>query len=263
MGLVKQFQLQAAAAAYDCGAPASASVGAAGTDFSEELARLRAENEALKQQVVQGNDQGATREHSIGADTPMVCAPVSLPGEGNASGWEHPSSPGQWFPGQQTGQPGQQSMYRGNSGGSSDSYYSGKVSQRSSYPCLPSQHGSFPGQQGQQGRYPCQQTQPEPYPGQQGQQLQGGQAMPDANQYPSHQGGAAAGRAGDLSGGASRGCSPTSADRLQSKIETVIQSNMLETFYPPYKLQQLLQRLQQTDFKYANNTQLSTNVPVF
>ncbi len=35
-----------------------------------------------------------------------------------------------------------------------------------------------------------------------------------------------------------------------SKLQQIIQSNRLEAFYPPSKLQQLVNRLQQLDFRY-------------
>jgi len=36
---------------------------------------------------------------------------------------------------------------------------------------------------------------------------------------------------------------------MQSKIENMVRTNRLEAFYPPHKLQAVLQRLNQTDFK--------------
>lgn len=36
---------------------------------------------------------------------------------------------------------------------------------------------------------------------------------------------------------------------LMSKLQQIIQSNRLEAFYPPPKLQQVVNRLQQLDFR--------------
>ena len=50
-------------------------------------------------------------------------------------------------------------------------------------------------------------------------------------------------------GGFGQGQGSASAQGLQSKIENMVRTNRLEAFYPPNKLQQVLQRLNQTDFR--------------
>ena len=45
------------------------------------------------------------------------------------------------------------------------------------------------------------------------------------------------------------GGNPAVQQGLMSKLQQIIQSNRLEAFYPPPKLQQLVNRLQQLDFR--------------
>lgn len=211
-----------------------------------------------------------------GAPTGQGAAPAGYPSQGQpssfggASGGQpgggffpgqqqqqpRPGAPGQSaFPGQQSGQParfnesgypgqqGQQSSYPGQQG--QQSSYPG---QQSSYPGQQPQQGGYPGQQGQQqGGYPGQQAQPGGFQGQQGQQSQYGQPRPGASQSPSQQGAAGGGLGGGA--GAGYGAGSAGAQGLQSKIENMVRTNRLEAFYPPNKLQQVLQRLQATDFR--------------
>lgn len=156
------------------------------------------------------------------------------------------------YPGQQTGQQGmqqgQQNFYPGQQGG-----FNGQQGQQSSYPGQQSQQGSYPGQQGQQAGFGQQQRpqggQQSGYPGQQGQQngfsgQQSGQygQQPMGSQYQTQQG-------TQPGGGFGPGQGSASSQGLQSKIENMVRTNRLEAFYPPNKLQQVLQRLNQTDFR--------------
>ena len=47
------------------------------------------------------------------------------------------------------------------------------------------------------------------------------------------------------------GGNPASQQGLMTKLQQIIQSNRLEAFYPPQKLQQLVDRLTRLDFRYC------------
>lgn len=156
------------------------------------------------------------------------------------------------YPGQQGMQQAQQTSYP-----SQQSSVPGQQGQQSTYPGQQSQQGGFPGQPGQQAGFQSQQQRPQgassgqqnTYPGQQGQQggYPGQQTQPGqysqqttGNQYPGQQGAQA---------GAGYGQNTAGAQGMQSKIENMVRTNRLEAFYPPNKLQAVLQRLNQTDFR--------------
>ncbi|MCJ1305917.1 hypothetical protein MMC08_008734 [Hypocenomyce scalaris] len=214
---------------------------------------------------------GAAPGASAGAPAGQSGAPAGYPSQGqqtsfgSGSGGFFPGSqqqqprPGQpgatgqsSFSGQQTGQQGmqqgQQSFYPGQQGG-----FTGQQGQQSSYPGQQSQQGGYPGQQGQQAGVGQQQRpqggQQSGYPGQQGQQ--NGFAGQQSGQYGQQQVGSQyqTQQGTQQGGGFGQGQGSASAQGLQSKIENMVRTNRLEAFYPPNKLQQVLQRLNQTDFR--------------
>lgn len=207
-------------------------------------------------------------------------APAGYPPQGPQS-----SGGGGFFPGQQT-RPGQsgaggQSSFptqgqQGSYSGQQSSF--GQQGQQSSFPGQASQQGGFPGQQGaqtgfgsqqqrpqngtfgQQGAYPGQQSQPGQFgqqsqtgqfsqqsqPGQFGQQSQPGQFGQQGQ--PGQNAGGQFSQQGQQAG-TGYAAGSAGAQGLQQKIQNMVQTNRLEAFYPPQKLQQVLNRLNQTDFR--------------
>ena len=49
---------------------------------------------------------------------------------------------------------------------------------------------------------------------------------------------------------------------LMTKLQQIIASNRLEAFYPPQKLQQLVDRLQRIDFRYTPSSLLTMHAAV-
>ena len=184
MGLASKLQK---AAAEPC-------EGAAGQDVSAELARLRAENEALKHRVSQGSHfPSATQSQSYVQHTPRgqpstfgahMTNTVLLPG---------PRVNGQYCIPDHDHQLSRQSLHPKEPG------------------LIRVNENAYPIGQDRQSFYPSQQCQHEGFPG----------------------------------------SSFSKKASLISKIEKVIHSNRLGPFYPHHKLQQLLQKVQQTDFRYA------------
>ncbi|DBA80737.1 hypothetical protein WJX77_006553 [Trebouxia sp. C0004] len=148
------------------------------------------------------------------------------------------------YSGQQGMQQGQQSSYPGQQGG-----FPGQQGQQSTSSGQQPQQGGYSGQPGQQGGLGSQQQRPAfgqqgGYSGQQGQQ--GGFTGQQPGQYGQQSFGSQYSAQG---AGAGYGQGSAGAQGLQSKIENMVRINRLEAFYPPNKLQAVLQRLNQTDFK--------------
>lgn len=152
----------------------------------------------------------------------------AFPGQQSSSARPSYPSPGNPFAGQQAlqqrpGQPpmhspsfsGQQQQQQGFPGGQT-----GQGAQPSYTPGQPQQMGQQPGQSAQQSYLPGQ-------PQQMGQQTRPPQPSSAFGQGPSSSMQAA----------------------LQTKIQNMIRTNRLETFYPPNKLQAVVQRLGQIDWK--------------
>lgn len=55
-----------------------------------------------------------------------------------------------------------------------------------------------------------------------------------------------------LTGGG--GGNPAIQQGLMSKLQQIVQSNRLEAFYPPQRLQQLVDRLQNLDFRFVGTS---------
>ncbi|DBA80735.1 hypothetical protein WJX77_004806 [Trebouxia sp. C0004] len=176
-----------------------------------------------------------------GAQGPMG---GSMPGQQGfgQQGNQGTSSLGQGQPGQQYGQQPQGQQY----GQQLQGQQYGQQLQGQQYGQQAGQFGG-PGQQGgPQGQF----SGPAlgGAPGQQGQF-----GAPPQGQFGGSQGqfggppqGQSGGGQGQFGGG---GGNPAVQQGLMSKLQQIIQSNRLEAFYPPPKLQQLVNRLQQLDFR--------------
>ncbi|DBB03577.1 TPA: hypothetical protein ACH3X3_010914 [Trebouxia sp. C0006] len=216
---------------------------------------------------------GASGGAPAGAPVGQTAAPAGYPSQGppassGAQGQQASFFPGQQqqqqqqqprpgqqgaqssYPGQQGMQQGQQSSYPGQQGG-----FPGQQGQQSTFPGQQSQQGGYSGQPGQQAGFGSQQQRPQGaafgqqagFPGQQGQQ---GQQGGFSGQQPGQYGQQSSGSQYPAQGaGAGFGQGSAGAQGLQSKIENMVRTNRLEAFYPPQKLQAVLQRLNQTDFK--------------
>ncbi|KAL0046799.1 hypothetical protein WJX82_010145 [Trebouxia sp. C0006] len=158
---------------------------------------------------------GASGGAPAGAPVGQTAAPAGYPSQGPPASSGAQGQQASFFPGQQQQQ--QQQQPRPGQQGAQSSYPGQQGMQQGQQSSYPGQQGGFPGQQGQQ-------------PGQYGQQSSG-------SQYPAQ------------GAGAGFGQGSAGAQGLQSKIENMVRTNRLEAFYPPQKLQAVLQRLNQTDFK--------------